>query len=234
MCIKNEVNNDATDENTRFKGNASSRYITRRVVLEDGQDAEDINVFVDAAIPTEGSIKVYAKLQNGADEGNFQEDLSWIELSSITTPFESSEDFVEYKYGLPTYSSGSTDGLDAGIFKYDVKAVQSLSVTAGGSGYSSSPVVTISGGGGYGATATATVSGGAITGFTITNPGREYTSTPTVTITDSSGSSATATASVGTITHSGFKSFAVKIVPLSTNTSKPPKFKDLRAIALQA
>ena len=234
LCIKNDVNNDATDENTRFKGNASSRYITRRVVLEDGQDAEDINVFVDAAIPTEGSIKVYAKLQNAADEGNFQEDLSWIELSSITEPFESTEGFVEYKYGMPSKGSGSA-GLDgSGIFEYDVKAVQSLSVTAGGSGYSSSPVVTISGGGGYGATATATVSGGAITGFTITNPGREYTSTPTVTITDSSGSSATATASVGTITHSGFKSFAVKIVPLSSNTSKPPKFKDLRAIALQA
>ncbi len=77
-------------------------------------------------------------------------------------------------------------------------------------------------------------SGGAITGITITNPGREYTSTPTITITDGSGSGATATATVGTVTHTGFKTYAVKVVPLSTSTSKPPKFKDLRAIALQA
>lgn len=237
LCIANRVNNDATNENTRFKGNASSRYITRRVVLEDGQDAEDIQVYLDAAIPTEGSIKVYAKLQNGADEGNFQEDLSWIELSSTTPPFEATEDFAEYQFGLPLKSVSGVAGLNGSspsIFEYDVKAVLSATVTAGGSGYSSSPVVTITGGGGYDATATATVSGGAITGITITNPGREYTSTPTITITDGSGSGATATATVGTVTHTGFKTYAVKVVPLSTSTSKPPKFKDLRAIALQA
>ena len=55
----------------------------------------------------------------------------------------------------------------------------------------------------------------------------------TVTITDSGGSSATATATVGTVTHTGFKTFAVKVVPLSSTTSKVPFFKDLRAVALQ-
>ena len=52
LCIANSVNNDSTNEDTRFKGNSSSRYITRRVNLEDGQDAEDIIVYLDAAIPT--------------------------------------------------------------------------------------------------------------------------------------------------------------------------------------
>ena len=192
---------------------------------------------MDASIPSEGSVKVYGKFQNAADEGNFQEDLSWIELSSQTPPFESTNDFAEYKFGLPAKGATSA-GLNASnsdIFEYDVKSVLSIAVTAGGSSYSANPVVTISGGGGYGAAATATVSGGAITAITITNPGREYTSTPTVTITDpgGSGASATATATIGTVTHVGFKTFAIKVVPLSTNTSKVPKFKDLRAIALQ-
>ena len=40
-------------------------------------------------------------------------------------------------------------------------------------------------------------------------------------------------ATVGTITHTGYKTFAVKVVPLSSTTSKVPFFKDLRAIALQ-
>ena len=236
LGIVNRINNDATDEDTRFKGNAESRYITRRVILEDGQDAEDICVYLDAAVPNEGSLKVYAKLQNAADEGDFQEDLSWIELSSETPPFESTEDFAEYKYGLPLKGSNAA-GLDGGtpsVFEYDVKCVRSIAVTAGGSGYSVSPVVTITGGGGYGAQAEATVSGGAITAITVTNPGREYTSAPNVIITDSTGTSATATATVGTVTHTGFKTYAIKVVPLSTTTAKCPKFKDLRAIALQA
>lgn len=60
--------------------------------------------------------------------------------------------------------------------------INSISVTAGGTGYTSAPLVSISGGGGLGATATATISGGAVTGFTITNPGVGYISLPTVSI----------------------------------------------------
>ena len=234
LCIANSVNNDATNEDTRLQGNASSRYITRRVVLEDGQDAEDILVYLDAAIPTEGSLKVYGKFLNSADEGDFQDDLAWVELSSVTNPFESTEDFAEYKFGLPSKGSNAAGLNGSGIYEYDVKSVASIAVTAGGSGYTSTPTVTITGGGGYGAAATATISGGgAVTGITVTNPGREYTSTPTVTISGGGGSSATATATVGTITHTGYKTFAVKVVPLSSTTSKVPFFKDLRAIALQ-
>ena len=114
------------------------------------------------------------------------------------------------------------------------RSVLSIAVTAGGSSYSSSPTITITGGGGYGAAATATVSGGVIQSIEITNPGREYTSTPTITISGGGGSSATSTATVGTVTHTGYKTYAVKIVPLSSTTAQVPKFKDLRAIALQA
>ena len=237
LCIVNKVNNDSTDENTRFKGNAESRYITRRVVLEDGQDAEDLNVYLDASIPSEGDIKVYGKFQNAADECDFNEDIAWVELSSKTPPFEQTEEFAEYEFGLPAKAGAGTSGLNASnsnIFEYDVKALLSVGVTAGGSGYSATPTVTITGGGGYGASAKATVSGGAITAFEITNPGREYTSTPTITVTDGSGSGVSVgTVTVGNITYQGYKTFAIKVVPLSTTTSKVPKFKDLRAIALQ-
>ena len=101
------------------------------------------------------------------------------------------------------------------------------------SGYTSAPTVTITGGGGFGATATATVSGGVVTAITVTNPGRNYSSTPTVAITGGGGTGATGTATTGTVTYTGYKTFAVKVVPLSTSTVHVPKFKDLRAIALQ-
>lgn len=71
--------------------------------------------------------------------------------------------------------------------------VSSIVITAAGSGYSSTPTVTINDATGTGATAKATVSGGQITAITITANGSGYTS-PTVAITDSAGTGATANA----------------------------------------
>ena len=66
-----------------------------------------------------------------------------------------------------------------------------LTVTAGGSGYTTAPTVTLSGGGGAGARATATVAGGVVTGLTLTSAGFGYTSAPAVAF---SSGTATATA----------------------------------------
>lgn len=71
--------------------------------------------------------------------------------------------------------------------------VYSITVTAGGSGYTSA-TVGFSGGGGTGATATATVTSGAVASCTVTAAGTAYTSAPTVTISgDGTGATATAT-----------------------------------------
>ena len=77
--------------------------------------------------------------------------------------------------------------------------VTSLTVTAGGSGYTSAPTVTISSPGGSGtqATATATINEqGVVTALAVGNPGSGYTSTPTVTISGGDGANATATATL--------------------------------------
>ena len=75
--------------------------------------------------------------------------------------------------------------------------VTALTVTAGGSGYTSGATVAFSGGGGSGAAATATVVSNAVTALTITNAGTGYTSAPTVTIAAvGAGSGATATATL--------------------------------------
>lgn len=80
--------------------------------------------------------------------------------------------------------------------------VKHITVTTGGTGYTSIPTVTINGGGGSGATAEATIAGGAVTGIVITSPGTltaagpYYTSAPTVTITGGGGTGATATATI--------------------------------------
>ena len=81
--------------------------------------------------------------------------------------------------------------------------VQGITVTNAGTGYTSTPIVTITGGGGTGAAATAIVgTGGAyaqtVIGINVTNKGSGYTTTPSVTITSGGGSSATCTATLNT------------------------------------
>jgi len=62
--------------------------------------------------------------------------------------------------------------------------VDEIVVDDAGTGFITTPQITISGGGGTGATAEATVNfnSGILTSVTVTNPGTGYTSTPTVTI----------------------------------------------------
>ncbi|WP_461789657.1 RagB/SusD family nutrient uptake outer membrane protein [Pedobacter sp.] len=80
--------------------------------------------------------------------------------------------------------------------------VKMITVTNGGTGYTTAPTVTLAGGGGSGATATATVSGGKVTAIVITSPGTitaggpYYSSAPSVTITGGGGTGAAATAMI--------------------------------------
>ena len=72
----------------------------------------------------------------------------------------------------------------------------SVDVTAGGSGYTASPLVSIVGGGGFGATATAVITNGVVSKILVEAPGQGYISAPTVSISGGNGTGATATAAV--------------------------------------
>jgi hypothetical protein len=74
--------------------------------------------------------------------------------------------------------------------------VTSVTITSGGSGYTTAPVIQFVGGTGNGATATCTVSSGAISAVTVTASGNNYTVPPYVVLTSSSP--VTLTTSTGT------------------------------------
>lgn len=84
------------------------------------------------------------------------------------------------------------------------RGIKTVTVTNGGSGYTTPPVVTFSTGSGSGATATATISGGAVTAITLDRDPEginfyqegTYTATPAITISGGGGSGATATAEI--------------------------------------
>ena len=64
-------------------GNALSKYISRRVTLEDTFDAQDLKVFINAYKPKDTDIKVYYKVHNAEDPEDF-EDKSYVMFSQET------------------------------------------------------------------------------------------------------------------------------------------------------
>ena len=75
-------------------------------------------------------------------------------------------------------------------------ALSEIEVSAGGTGYTSSPLVSIVGGGGFGATATAVITNGVVSKILVETPGQGYTSQPDVSISGGGGTGCTATAQV--------------------------------------
>ena len=74
-----------------------------------------------------------------------------------------------------------------------LQAITSVTVTDGGSGYTSVPTIAFSGGGGTGAAATAVVEGGVVVRIEVTNNGSGYTSVPTIAFSGGGGSGAAGT-----------------------------------------
>ena len=149
---------NTTLESVSTGGNAQARYITRKVTLADGQDAEDLKVYLTAYKPSTSDIDVYYKIVNSEDSDTFDEAV-WTLMtketaSSVNSDSERKRDFKEFVYTIPSSK--------------------------------------------------------------LTGPGGEvqYTNSQSITFT-------------------GYKYFAIKIVLSSTQSSNPPRVKDMRAIALQ-
>lgn len=84
---------------------------------------------------------------------------------------------------IGTRITGTATETDGVITSITLDALlKSIYVVSAGSGYTSTPAITISGGGGSGATAIATMRGGSIAYITITDIGSDFVSEPQVTI----------------------------------------------------
>ena len=86
------------------------------------------------------------------------------------------------KFTVATAKQGTSSGLS--LVGHTLSAPDGvINILSKGSGYTTTPNVTITGGGGTGATAVATLSGGTVTGITLTSGGTGYTSVSSVVIT---------------------------------------------------
>ena len=93
-----------------------------------------------------------------------------------------------------TISGGGGSGATANVTVDG--SISEITVDNGGSGYTSSPLVSIVGGGGSGASATAIITKGVVSRILINEGGTGYTSQPSITIVGGGGLGATGTASV--------------------------------------
>ena len=107
VAIKNIINLNANTygELNPHGGAAKAKYVSKKVALAEGQDAEDAIIYLSAYKPSNTDIKVYIKLLSVYDSDRL-ENKSWTLLNQNTSPAVVSSrvdrnDFHEFVYDVP-------------------------------------------------------------------------------------------------------------------------------------
>lgn len=111
VVVKNIINNTANNEFGN-SGKAKTKYISKKIILADGQDAEDLRVILDAYRPAGTDVHVYARFQNAYDSEEFSDKHYTKLVPTITKKRDSSitnkNDFIEIEYNVPTSRDSTT------------------------------------------------------------------------------------------------------------------------------
>lgn len=100
------INDDYTGENTSY-GNATSKYISKKITFAEGRLAEDIMVYIRAYRPVGTDVKVFAKIHNSQDSEAF-DDKDWTLLDCISggssySVRDNKNDLIEYTHSFNQY-----------------------------------------------------------------------------------------------------------------------------------
>ena len=109
--ISSNTDIQSTEDYVKLGGNSKTRYITRKVTLADGQDAEDLLVYLTAYKPATAGIFVYYKIIHREDSDTFL-DARWIPMtqntaSTIISDTENTNDFKEFVYSVKSYPTNA-------------------------------------------------------------------------------------------------------------------------------
>jgi hypothetical protein len=140
IYVDNLINSNTTNEGVTVAnsttagiatsgGGALNKYISQVVTLADGQDAEDLQVFLTAYKPPGTEVQVYCKLLNGSDPQSISQ-CSWIQMiysddGAITySSLTNRNNFLSYSWLLPpAMQTGATTG-SVGAVQYVSNNVQ--------------------------------------------------------------------------------------------------------------
>lgn len=110
ILIDNLINANTSGETGIAGGQALNKYISQTITLADGQEAEDINVYLTAYRPPGTDVKVYVKFLQAEDSELLQQK-NWLELQKDETIYSSISDrfnFREFIYTIPaSYMTGT-------------------------------------------------------------------------------------------------------------------------------
>ena len=98
-------------ETTASGGHGYAKYITKKVVLNPGNDAGDLRVFYTAYKPVGSDVYVYYKILNSADTSSFDAQ-NWQLMTQVTqlnSYSTSRTNLIEYEYAPGVYGSGAAN-----------------------------------------------------------------------------------------------------------------------------
>ena len=261
LAIKNVINsaNNISDETDPSNGSAKAKYVSKRVVLAEGQDAEDLQVYLSAYKPSNTNVSVYVKLLHAEDSESIDSKywtlMNQNTASSVVSSRIDRNDFKEFLYDMPTkYSVNAASNTAMADYQiYGTFANTNISANVitvsntdplpiGTLVYYIGQVASISNGFYSILTANTTAvklaTAGTQTEVTITPASSANTGTlyyiPRTAFKDRYESNVVSYySSTGAHFHS-YKTFAIKIVMTSEEGSHiVPRISDMRAIALQ-
>lgn len=109
ITIKNNINNDSTNEGLYNQGLAEAKYLTKTVEL--AEDADSLKVWMDISRPTGSTVKVFARA--GTD---YIADADWMEADATIVPY--SDNVGEFNEVMFDISNISTS-----FNRFDIKVV---------------------------------------------------------------------------------------------------------------
>lgn len=245
VVLQNKINNLTTNETTRY-GASKVKYISKKVILADGLDAEDLKLYVTAYRPSGTDVYAYCKVLSSDDSESFDnKDWTLMNLETTSNLYSDSaneEDYLEYEYSVPrtppatklsgvvgtnsnTTLTGSSTTFQTDLAVNDIiKIVNSSSTTDYEinvvNSISSNTVLTLK-------TSTGTYSAGTTNGLTI-----EKVTQPKATFKYAGDGNYARYYDSALSAHTSFKIFAIKIVLVATSTQNVPSIKDIRALAV--
>lgn len=236
LRYKNLINNDLTNESVGL-GSAASKYVSKTIVLQDGQEAEDLKAYITAYKPAGTNIDVYVRILHASDS-EFLRDKTWTKLeeASSGTYCDSANrnDFREFEFSLP--SAPATTAV-AGVAITNSNTTLTGVGTAWTTGLAVGDVVKITNGANVriakvtavGSDTSATISAAlpwTATGVTIekfVNSEEAFRDPSNLNIVSYYN---------GTALFDTYRTFAIKIVLRSASTNIVPRLRDIRALAL--
>jgi hypothetical protein len=113
IIVDNLINSDVTNETNPKGGNLFNKYISKIVTLAEGQDAEDLKVYLTAYRPPTTDVRVWMRIINGEDSDTITLK-NWIELEKnfggdiLYSSIANKNDFREFVFNIPSdYLTGS-------------------------------------------------------------------------------------------------------------------------------